>query len=226
MVNLYRSLNAKLKVHNSQSRFQMCRQVLTLSVLKRLADAFNPTEKRLFLCSSIHLILNFKSHVSNWNFCEITCWKSLLPEIYLFFQKQESEWFLVNRFSCYSEGTIHHPQRNIYGMIQAIKYKVLDVTKFYFMFWMFRLMQQSFPRTRYWNYKFSKKCNIKKSYTTMLLFMLSNKIMTLLPVFCKIFEKLVDNRIVDHLKKCGLFLISSMVSGLLDRLQIFWHLYL
>ena len=33
----------------------------------------------------------------------------------------------------------------------------------------------------------------------------------------KVFEKLVD-----YLGKCGLFLISSMVLGLLDLLQIFW----
>ena len=38
---------------------------------------------------------------------------------------------------------------------------------------------------------------------------------SLLSVVSKVFEKLVDNRIVDHLEKCGLFLISSMV-------QVFW----
>ena len=33
----------------------------------------------------------------------------------------------------------------------------------------------------------------------------------------KVFEKLANNRIVDHLKKCTLFiLISSMILGLLD----------
>ena len=33
----------------------------------------------------------------------------------------------------------------------------------------------------------------------------------------KVFEKLANNRIVDHLKKCNLFiLISSMILGLLD----------
>ena len=42
----------------------------------------------------------------------------------------------------------------------------------------------------------------------------------------KVFEKLVNNRIVDHLEKCDLFLISSMVLGLLDQLQIFSQLYL
>ena len=36
----------------------------------------------------------------------------------------------------------------------------------------------------------------------------------------KVFEKLVNNRIVDHLEKCGLSLISSMVLGLLNQLQI------
>ena len=34
-------------------------------------------------------------------------------------------------------------------------------------------------------------------------------------------EKLVNNRIVGHLEKCGLFLISSMVLGVLNQLQIF-----
>ena len=44
---------------------------------------------------------------------------------------------------------------------------------------------------------------------------------SLLSVVSKVFEKLVYTRIVDHLEKCGLFLISSMVLGLLDELQIF-----
>ena len=44
---------------------------------------------------------------------------------------------------------------------------------------------------------------------------------SLLSVVSKAFEKLVNNRIVDHLDKSGLFLISSMVLGLLDQLQIF-----
>ena len=33
----------------------------------------------------------------------------------------------------------------------------------------------------------------------------------------KIFEKFVNNRIVGHIEKCGLFLIPSMVLGLLDN---------
>ena len=49
---------------------------------------------------------------------------------------------------------------------------------------------------------------------------------SLLSVVSKIFEKLVNNRIVDHIQKCGLFLISSMDLGLLDQLQIFSQLYL
>ena len=49
---------------------------------------------------------------------------------------------------------------------------------------------------------------------------------SLLSVVSKAFEKLVNNRIVDHLEKCGLFLISSMVLGLVDQLQIFSQLYL
>ena len=44
---------------------------------------------------------------------------------------------------------------------------------------------------------------------------------SLLSVVSKIFEKLVNNRILDHLEKCGLFFISSVVSGLDDQLQIF-----
>ena len=44
---------------------------------------------------------------------------------------------------------------------------------------------------------------------------------SLLSVVSKLFEKLVNNRIVDQLEKYGLFLISSMVVGLLDQLQIF-----
>ena len=49
---------------------------------------------------------------------------------------------------------------------------------------------------------------------------------SLLSVVSKVFEKLVNNRIVDHLEKCGLFLIFSMVLGLLDQLLIFSQLYL
>ena len=49
---------------------------------------------------------------------------------------------------------------------------------------------------------------------------------SLLSVVSKVFEKLVNNRIVDHLEKFGFFLISSMVLGLLDHLQIFSQLYL
>ena len=49
---------------------------------------------------------------------------------------------------------------------------------------------------------------------------------SLLSVVSKVFEKLVNNRIVDHLEKCGLFLISSMVLGLLDQLLIFSQLHL
>ena len=45
---------------------------------------------------------------------------------------------------------------------------------------------------------------------------------SLLSVVSKDFEELVNNRIVDHLQKCGLFLIASVVLGLLDQLQTFW----
>ena len=45
---------------------------------------------------------------------------------------------------------------------------------------------------------------------------------SLLSVVSKVFEKIVNNRIVDHLEKYGLFfLFSSMVLVLLDQLQIF-----
>ena len=49
---------------------------------------------------------------------------------------------------------------------------------------------------------------------------------SLLFVVGKVFEKLLNNRIVDQLDKCGIFLISSMVLGLLDQLHIFWQLCL
>ena len=44
---------------------------------------------------------------------------------------------------------------------------------------------------------------------------------SLLSVVSEVFEKLVYNGIIDHLEKCGFFLISNMVLGLLDQLQIF-----
>ena len=40
------------------------------------------------------------------------------------------------------------------------------------------------------------------------------------------FEKHVNDRLIDHIEKYGLFLIFSMDSGLLDQLQIFWQLYM
>ena len=49
---------------------------------------------------------------------------------------------------------------------------------------------------------------------------------SLLSVVSKAFEKLVSKRVVDHLEKWGLFLISSMVLGLVDQLLIFSQLYL
>ena len=48
----------------------------------------------------------------------------------------------------------------------------------------------------------------------------------LLSVASKVFEKLVNNQIVDHLDKCDFFLISTMVLGLLNQLQIFSQLCL
>ena len=49
---------------------------------------------------------------------------------------------------------------------------------------------------------------------------------SLLAVVSKVFEKFVNNRILDHLEKSGLFFISSIVLGLLDQLHIFSQLYL
>ena len=49
---------------------------------------------------------------------------------------------------------------------------------------------------------------------------------SLLSVVSKVFEKLVNNRIVDHLEKCALFSDFYMVLGLLDQLQIFSQFYL
>ena len=45
---------------------------------------------------------------------------------------------------------------------------------------------------------------------------------SLLFLVSKVFEKFVNNRIVDHIKKCGFFFVTfSMVLGLLDQLHIF-----
>ena len=44
---------------------------------------------------------------------------------------------------------------------------------------------------------------------------------SVLSVVGKVFEKLLNNRIVDHVEKYGLFPISNIVLGLLDQLQIF-----
>ena len=42
----------------------------------------------------------------------------------------------------------------------------------------------------------------------------------LLSVVSKVFEKLVNNSLVDHLDKCSFFMISSLALGLFDQLQI------
>ena len=44
---------------------------------------------------------------------------------------------------------------------------------------------------------------------------------SLLSVVSNVFEKIANNRIVDHLEKCDLFPICTIVSGPLDQLQIF-----
>ena len=43
---------------------------------------------------------------------------------------------------------------------------------------------------------------------------------SLLSMVSKVLEKIVNNRILDYLEKFGLFLISSMVLGFLNQLQI------
>ena len=48
---------------------------------------------------------------------------------------------------------------------------------------------------------------------------------SVLSVVSKIFEKLVNNRLVDNLEKCGLFFISSMVLNILNYRQAFSELY-
>ena len=47
-----------------------------------------------------------------------------------------------------------------------------------------------------------------------------------LSVISKVFEKLVNNRTVDHLEKCGFFSDFQYGLGLLNQLQIFLLLYL
>ena len=49
---------------------------------------------------------------------------------------------------------------------------------------------------------------------------------SLLSVVSKVFEKLVNNRIVEQREMWSFFLNSSMVLGLLDQLPIFSQLYL
>ena len=51
---------------------------------------------------------------------------------------------------------------------------------------------------------------------------------SLLSVVIKVFEKLVNNRIIDHLEKCDLFfsMVFRMVLGLLDQLLILSQSYL
>ena len=43
---------------------------------------------------------------------------------------------------------------------------------------------------------------------------------SLLSVISKILEKLKNNKLVDHLEKCGFFLTSNMVSGPINQQQI------
>ena len=45
-------------------------------------------------------------------------------------------------------------------------------------------------------------------------------------VVSKVFEKLVNNTIVNHLEKCFFFMISSMVLGLRNQMQLYLQLCL
>ena len=49
---------------------------------------------------------------------------------------------------------------------------------------------------------------------------------SLLFVVSKVFEKLANNRKVDHLEKCGFFSDSQHGLGLLNQLQVFLQLCL
>ena len=51
-------------------------------------------------------------------------------------------------------------------------------------------------------------------------------LVSLFSMVSKVSEKLVNDRIIDHLEKSGLFSDFHMVLGLLDQLQIFSQLYL
>ena len=52
------------------------------------------------------------------------------------------------------------------------------------------------------------------------------RLVSLLSVVSKVFERPANNGVVDHLEKCGtFFLISRMVLGLLDQLQIFLQVF-
>ena len=52
------------------------------------------------------------------------------------------------------------------------------------------------------------------------------RLVNLLSVISKIFEKVLNNKLVDRLKKCRLFLISIMILGLLVQLQTSLKFYL
>ena len=49
---------------------------------------------------------------------------------------------------------------------------------------------------------------------------------SLLPVVSKVFEKPLNNRIINNLEKYRLFVIYRMVLDALDQLQVFSQLYL
>ena len=49
---------------------------------------------------------------------------------------------------------------------------------------------------------------------------------SVISVVSKVFEKPVNSRIVDHLEKCGFFLIYRVVLGVLNQFQIFLQLFL
>ena len=49
---------------------------------------------------------------------------------------------------------------------------------------------------------------------------------SLLCFYSKLFEKLPNNRFVNHIKKCGLFSKFQYGLGLLNQLQIFYQMHL
>ena len=111
----------------------------------------------------------------------------------------------------------------IYKYIQIYTYIKIHANKY--------ILAEFFSKCLKWSY-FLDCCRV--SYVVLVFMNVGERStaknyrsVSLVSVIRKDFEKFLNNRIVDHLEKCGLFfLISSMVLGLLDQLQIFLQLYL